>query len=127
MYRYYQGATDTLPIQVFPDMEPDPDIVAWRSNAHLRTLFRPVDDIVSMLLDCAKDPTVTIYRPPTMAQIAEEVEVLMPALCCPSDRAPVASPARAGSGAFQEILRSIREIPGDPHFHFHFHFHVGDR
>ena len=39
-----------------------------------------MDDIVARLPDCAKDPTITIYRPPTASDIAEEVEVLMPAL-----------------------------------------------
>ena len=96
-----------IPILLFPDMEPDADLLNWRANHALAMLFGKAP-IIDRLLDCAQAEGVEIFHPPTAADITEELKVLMPAL------APALTVAAATEG----------QNPGIPEIHIHVHVHL---
>ena len=76
----------TVPIIVFPDMEPDSDIEGWALQAGVRVLWGP-DNLVERLIDLAA--TCNFFYPPTAEEVAEEVELVMPGLGAPvQERTP---------------------------------------
>ena len=98
-----------ISIMLFPDMEPDADLLNWRANHALAMLFGKAP-IIDRLLDCAQAEGVEIFHPPTAADIAEELKVLIPALA-PASELTV---ARAPEG----------QDPGIPQVHIHVHVHL---
>ena len=66
-----------VPVIVFPDMKPDKDIEACAMQAGVRILFG-ADNLVERLVELAG--ACNFFYPPTAAEVAEEVELLMPGL-----------------------------------------------
>ena len=60
-------------------MDADPDMLNWRANKNFTLLFGG-GNIIERLLECVQALSVAIYHPPTATDIAEEMQVLMPAL-----------------------------------------------
>ena len=73
-----------LPVLLFPDMEPDPDIEAWAAQAGIHVLFG-AERLDPRLVELAS--TARVYFPPTAAEIAEEVELVMPGVADPAPAA----------------------------------------
>ena len=73
-----------LPVLLFPDMEPDPDIEAWAAQAGIHVLFG-TERLVERLVELAA--TARVYFPPTAEEVAEEVELVMPGVADPAPAA----------------------------------------
>ena len=66
-----------IPVLVFPDMEPDPDIERRAAHEPVKVLFG-VHNLVERLVDLVTDQE--IFSPPTAWQLDEIAETLMPFL-----------------------------------------------
>ena len=67
----------TIPVLIFPEMDPDRDIEIWSVQAGVRVLFG-VNDLMDRLIELISN--CRVYSPPTDEEIAEEVELLIPGL-----------------------------------------------
>lgn len=103
-----------IPVILFPDMEPDPDLLSWRGNGALAMLFGP-GNIIDRLRECAQGDGVEIFHPPTAAHIAQELPVLMPG-AGHRDQEPEPEPER--------IAAADRPL-GVPDVHIHLHLTIG--
>ena len=102
-----------IPVILFPDMDPDPDMLSWRGNGALAMLFGQ-ENIIDRLRECAQGLSMEIFHPPTAADIAQELPVLMPG----------AGPARpAVSGP--EPLADPSQAQSVPDVHIHIHLNLG--
>ena len=83
-----------IPVLLFPDMEPDPDIEEWAAHEVTRILWGS-HDLVNRLLQVAAE--IGVKYPPTGERIRQEVAVVSPGLCLPDDleMAPEAVPEAA--------------------------------
>ena len=80
-----------LPVLLFCDMEPDPDIQAWAEQAWVYVRFgmeRMVENLVALAADAP------VHHPPTAEEIAQEVNLVMPGVLDPPPEAdgPVPDP-----------------------------------
>ena len=73
-----------VPVLVFPDMAPVAGIEAWAAQAGIHVLFG-AERLVERLVELAA--TARVYFPPTVEEIAEEVELVMPGV---AESAPAA-------------------------------------
>ena len=94
-----------VPVLLFPDMEADQDMLNWRATSNFTMLFGQAP-IIDRLLECAQGLSVEIFHPPTAADIAQELPVLMPGAGQPAEPEP------EGPG------------PGIPQLHVHVHVHL---
>ena len=69
-----------IPVLLFPDMEPDPDIEE-RAAHEVTRIFWGGHDLVNRLLQLAAE--VGVKYPPTRERIRQEVAVVSPGLCLP--------------------------------------------
>ena len=110
-----KNATDrnifVIPVILFPDMDPDPDLLSWRGNGVLAMLFGQ-GNIVDRLLDCAQGDDVEIFHPPTASGIAQELPVLMPG-AGHRDQEPEPEPVAA-----------VDRPQGVPDLHIHLHLTI---
>ena len=84
-----------VPVIVFPDMERDEGIESWALQSNVRVLWG-TDNLVERLIELAG--ACNFFYPPTAAEAAEEVELVMPGLGAP---APEHAPAPATPVDFQ--------------------------
>ena len=64
-----------VPVLLLPDMDVDPAIEEWAEHTHVHVVFG-TDDLVERLLNLA--PHAQVLYPPTAAEIAEEIALVMP-------------------------------------------------
>ena len=69
-----------IPVLLFPNMEPDPDIEEWAAHEVTRILWGS-HDLVNRLLQVAAE--IGVKYPPTGERIRQEVAVVRPGLCLP--------------------------------------------
>ena len=83
-----------IPVLLFPDMEPDPDIEDRAAHDITRILWGS-HDLVNRLLQLAAE--VGVKYPPTRERIRREAAVVSPGLCLPDalEMAPEATPEAA--------------------------------
>ena len=77
-----------IAVLVFPDMEPDPDIVAHARRNHVHVIWG-TDDLVDRLMEIAAD--MEVYNPPDEEDIAREVAAVTDGQVIydpPADRLP---------------------------------------
>ena len=73
--RHLKRKVFVIAVLVFPDMEPDPDIVLRAENDRVKVLFG-TENLVERLVDLVADEE--IFSPPTAWLVDETAETLMP-------------------------------------------------
>ena len=91
-----------LPVLLFCDMEPDPDIETWAEQARVYVIFG-MERLVENLVDLATDAPV--HYPPSSEEIAEEVNLVMPGVLAPPPPAADPMPDPAVLQARQVIIQ----------------------
>ena len=74
-----------VPVLAFPDVDETEEIEAWAGQAGVHVLFG-----VERLVERLEALQTRVYFPPTAAEIAEEVALVMPGMADPEPTAPAA-------------------------------------